>query len=221
MCACVCVSVFSIGIDVRIALNALIYEKALTLRTSHMMRTTTGQVVNLVSNDSSRAEDAAIYLPYLWIGPVELAIVLGLLYRQVGVAAFAGVGACLLLTPMQLLFSRLQASYRHYTIKRTDLRVRTVNEILVGADVMKSLSWEESLENKVKSIRHEEFASISRAATLKSINQAAFFSSLSIVSLVTFGTMSVDTHRTHTHRASFFHCTPLRALTIVDVLFFF
>jgi len=178
-----------VGIDVRIALNALIYEKALTLRTAHMMRTTTGQVVTLVSNDSSRAEDAAIYMPYLWVAPMELAIVLGLLYVQVGVAAFAGVATFLLLTPMQLSFSRLQAKYRHYTIKRTDLRTRTINEILVGADVMKALGWEDSLESKVSQIRHEEFSSISKAAKLKSINQAVFFFSLAVASLVTFGTM--------------------------------
>lgn len=51
------------GIDVRIALNALIFGKALTLRTAAMSRTTTGQVVNLVSNDSGRADDALIYIP--------------------------------------------------------------------------------------------------------------------------------------------------------------
>lgn len=57
---------FRVGIDVRISLNALIFQKALTLKTTHMMRTTTGQVINLVSNDSAKAEDLCIYLPYMW-----------------------------------------------------------------------------------------------------------------------------------------------------------
>jgi ATP-binding cassette subfamily C (CFTR/MRP) protein 4 len=180
---------FRVGIDVRVALNALIFEKALTLKTTHMMRTTTGQVINLVSNDSAKAEDLCIYLPYIWNCPMEIAIVLGLLYRQVGVAAFAGFGAILFLTPMQLWFSRLFGQYRRYTVQRTDMRVKTINEILIGADVMKMMNWENSLEEKVNAVRQEEFDSISRAARLKSINQAAFFASMAVVNLVTFATM--------------------------------
>ena len=56
------------GIDVRIALNGLIFRRALSLRTSHMARTTTGQVVNLVSNDSGRCDDALIYMPSVNMG---------------------------------------------------------------------------------------------------------------------------------------------------------
>jgi len=63
------------------------------------------------------------------------------------------------------------------------------SEILVGADVLKMMGWEQSLEQKVSAVRQEEFASISRAARLKSINQSIFFSLLPIVSLVLFGTM--------------------------------
>ena len=51
-----------VGVDMRIALNALIYKKALTLKTTHFAKTTTGQVVNLVSNDSARAEEMTIYV---------------------------------------------------------------------------------------------------------------------------------------------------------------
>lgn len=104
-------------------------------------------------------------------------------------AAFAGFAAILLLTPMQMFFSRLFGQYRRYTVQRTDMRVKTINEILIGADVMKMMGWERSLEAKVNSVRREEFESISRAARLKSINQAAFFASMSIVNLVTFATM--------------------------------
>lgn len=178
-----------VGIDMRIALNTLIYKKALQLRTTHMLRTTTGQVVNLVSNDSARMEELLVYVPYLWNCPLECAVVLGLLYQQIGVAAFVGFAAILCIVPMQLYFSRLFAGYRRFTVGRTDARVKTINEILVGADVLKMMGWEESLESKVSRVRAEEFSSISHAARLKSINQAAFFASLSIVSLVTFYTM--------------------------------
>ena len=42
------------------------------------------QVVNLVSNDVQRLEDASNFAHFLWIGPVETVIVLALIVREVG-----------------------------------------------------------------------------------------------------------------------------------------
>ena len=151
-----------VGIDARIALNGIIYSKALKLRTTHMMKTTTGQVINLVSNDSAKVEDLTIYLPYLWSCPMECAIVLGLLYQQVGVAAFVGFAAVLCLTPMQIFFSRLFGKYRRYTVGRTDLRVKTINEILNGADVMKMMNVRTTTQTTRVWKEHERTSKVGR-----------------------------------------------------------
>jgi len=178
-----------VGVDTRIALNAIIFDKALELRSAHLLRTTTGQIVNLVSNDSGKCDDAGVFMSYLWSSPFDCIIVLIILYYQIGVAAFAGFGAMFMMTPLQTFFSRLFARYRRLTLVETDARIKCVNEILVGADVVKMMTWEEPLEEKVQAIRRKEFKNIRAAATLKSINQAIFFSSSCVVSLVTFGTM--------------------------------
>jgi hypothetical protein len=70
---------------------------------------------------------------------MEMVIVLALLYQQIGVAAFAGFAAVMCLMPMQFYFSRLFSTYRMRTVSRTDLRVKTVLEILIAADVMKMM----------------------------------------------------------------------------------
>lgn len=61
------------------------------------------QIVNLVSNDVRRFDDALPFWCFLWGGPFELATVLILLSVQLGAAAaFAGVATMLLVIPVQV-----------------------------------------------------------------------------------------------------------------------
>ena len=61
------------------------------------------QIVNLVSNDVRRFDDAMPFWSFLFAGPLELAIILVLLSFQLGApAAFAGVATMLLVIPTQV-----------------------------------------------------------------------------------------------------------------------
>ena len=61
------------------------------------------QIVNLVSNDVRRFDDAMPFWAFLWVGPLELTCVLVLLSIQLGApAAFAGVATMLLVIPLQV-----------------------------------------------------------------------------------------------------------------------
>ena len=67
---------------------------------SHMMCL---QIVNLVSNDVRRFDDAMPFWVFLWGGPLELICVLILLSIELGPpAAFAGVATMLLVIPTQV-----------------------------------------------------------------------------------------------------------------------
>ena len=73
------------------------------------------QIVNLVSNDVRRFDDAMPFWPFLFAGPLELVIILVLLSVQLGApAAFAGVATTLLVIPTQVsvMRSRLQWGVR-------------------------------------------------------------------------------------------------------------
>lgn len=79
------------------------------------------QIVNLVSNDVRRFDDAMPFWPFLYAGPLELAIILVLLSFQLGApAAFAGVATMLLVIPTQVTpcplgCVALQEASRHST----------------------------------------------------------------------------------------------------------
>jgi ATP-binding cassette subfamily C (CFTR/MRP) protein 4 len=176
-----------VGIHVRIALSSLIYKKLLSLPTRAIMTTTTGQIINIIANDASKFEELSINIHQLWEGPLETIIVFGLIWNEIGIPTLFGYSLLLLLVPLNLLFSKKFGAYRDNTVKWTDKRVKVINEILVGCEIVKMYRWEEALEAIVYDARQNEFKSIQKAGRIRAINMAFFFSSLPLVSLATFG----------------------------------
>ncbi|RKP05636.1 ABC transporter type 1, transmembrane domain-containing protein [Thamnocephalis sphaerospora] len=142
------------GFQARSGLIALLYRKALTLPAS--AATSTGQIVNLISNDVQCFENASTMVHYIWVGPVELIIVAVLLYVELGWSAFIGVIAVLLLIPLHSMFSRRFAYLRALTAKFRDDRIRSTGDLLSGIELIKLSAWEVPLEKRVNEQRDRE-----------------------------------------------------------------
>ena len=167
-------------------LSTAIYQQALSLQTTHFLSTSTGAMTNLIAVDAGKLEELAIYATYLWDGPLEVVVTLALLLDFIGVSALVGMGFLFSLVPLQSFFSRRFASYRKQAVTWTDLRIKTINEILTGAAVVKMYSWELSLEQVVTAAREQEFRWLRKANFLKSVNMAIFFFSSPVINLLTF-----------------------------------
>jgi hypothetical protein len=60
-------------------------------------------VVNLVSNDASRFDEALLFLPFLVVAPLELLAVIGMLAYELGwLPALCGAASLLILVPFQV-----------------------------------------------------------------------------------------------------------------------
>ncbi|KAJ8871218.1 hypothetical protein PR048_027524 [Dryococelus australis] len=100
-------------------------------------QTTTGHLVNLMSNDVNRFDLGTQFMNYLWIGPIQVLLITYLLWLYVDVAAFVGVVFVFLQTiPVQRrlmfqVYEQIPAQLREKIAKRTDERVRLMNEISV------------------------------------------------------------------------------------------
>ena len=60
-----------------------------------------GQMVNLLSNDVGRFDGAVDWIHYLWIGPIQMIIVMFILWKIVGPECSAGTVLCVALIPFQ------------------------------------------------------------------------------------------------------------------------
>jgi ATP-binding cassette subfamily C (CFTR/MRP) protein 4 len=88
-----------LGMKIRVACSSLIYRKSLKLSQSVLAESGVGQMVNLLSNDVGRFDVALSNVHFLWMGPLETLVILGLLYWMLGPTAVVGIGILLAFIP--------------------------------------------------------------------------------------------------------------------------
>ncbi|KAH8232361.1 hypothetical protein KR032_004783 [Drosophila birchii] len=158
-----------LGMKMRVALSSLIYRKALRLSRTALGDTTVGQVVNLLSNDVGRFDLVLINVHYLWIAPLELILVTYLMYTQIGISSLFGIAIMLLFLPFQAYLGKRTSVLRLRTALRTDERVRMMNEIISGIQVIKMYAWEKPFGKLVELTRFNEMLCIKQVNYIRGI----------------------------------------------------
>ncbi|KAM9321307.1 ATP-binding cassette sub-family C member 4 [Gastrophryne carolinensis] len=176
------------GMKLRVAMCHMIYKKALRLSNTAMGKTTTGQIVNLLSNDVNKFDQVTIFLHFLWAGPLQAIAVTVLLWIEIGPSCLAGMAVLIILMPLQTCLGKLFTSLRGKTAAFTDTRIRTMNEVISGMRIIKMYAWEQPFTELVNNIRKKEISKVLRSSYLRGINLASFFVASKIIVFVTFTT---------------------------------
>nr|CAI9712223.1 unnamed protein product [Rangifer tarandus platyrhynchus] len=175
-----------VGMRLRIAVCHMIYRKALYLSSSAMGKTTTGQIVNLLSNDVSRFDQVTMFLHYLWVGPLQAIAVTALLWMEIGISCLAGMVVLIILLLLQSCFRKLFSSLWSKTAVLTDNRIKTMSEAITGIRTIKMNAWEKSFIDLITRLRRKEISNILRSSYLRGMNLASFFAVSKIMIFVTF-----------------------------------
>lgn len=138
---------------IRIGCMGMMYGKVLRLPRAAVRDGLNGQLINLLSNDVARFEYALLFLHDVWKGPAETIMFAYFIYREIGLAAVIGIAFVLCFIPLQAWVGRRAATLRLKTAKRTDYRVKIMNEIIQGIQVIKMYAWENSFAAMVDRIR--------------------------------------------------------------------
>ncbi|KAL8189884.1 UNVERIFIED_CONTAM: Multidrug resistance-associated protein 4 [Gekko kuhli] len=163
-------------------------SEALRLSNTAMTKTTTGQIVNLLSNDVNKFDQVTIFLHFLWAGPLQAVAVTVLLWLEIGPSCLAGMAVLIILLPLQTCFGRLFSSLRSRTASFTDVRIRTMNEVITGMRIIKMYAWEKSFADLVNSMRRREISMVLKSSYLRGLNLASFFVASKITVFMTFMT---------------------------------
>uniref|UniRef100_A0A4W2CXT3 Cystic fibrosis transmembrane conductance regulator n=1 Tax=Bos indicus x Bos taurus TaxID=30522 RepID=A0A4W2CXT3_BOBOX len=175
-----------VGMRLRVAVCHMIYRKALRLSSSAMGKTTTGQIVNLLSNDVNRFDQVMMFLHYLWVGPLQAVAVTALLWMEIGMPCLAGMAVLIILLLLQSCFGKLFSSLRSKTAALTDDRISTMSEVISGIKTIKMNAWEKSFIDVISRLRRKEISKILKSSYLRGMNLASFFAVSKIMIFVTF-----------------------------------
>ncbi|CAI6363288.1 unnamed protein product [Macrosiphum euphorbiae] len=163
-----------ISMKMRVATCDLIYNKALRLKINSLDPSTTGHIINLISNDVNRFDMSIVCIPFLWLGPLETFVSIFFLWREVGVSSVIGVGALLIFIPLQVWLASKTSIIRLKTANLTDKRVHLMNEIISGLQTIKMYTWEPFFDNLTRQLRKKEMTKIIESSYIKRILSSFF-----------------------------------------------
>ncbi|KAL5279365.1 ABCC4.2 family protein [Megaselia abdita] len=163
----------------RIGLSGLIYQKIMKLSSSN--DGLNAKAINILSTDMSKFELAFIFVYRLWRGPFEAVVFGYLMYREVGPPALIGLMLLIAFIPFQIWAGKKAVYYRRLTAERTDYRVKLMNEIIHGIQVIKMYAWEKSFSQIISDIRKKELKGYQgRAFIMAAVKSSNILSKISI-----------------------------------------
>ena len=153
-----------------------------------------GRVVNLMSTDTYRVDQASGMFHMIWTSPVAIMITLVVLLINLTYSALAGfallvIGIPVLTRAIKMLFSRRRAIN-----KITDQRVSLTQEILQAVRFVKYFGWESSFLDRLGQIRRREIRAIQLLLTIRNAINAVSMSLPIFASMLSFITYSLSQH---------------------------
>ena len=114
---------------------------------------TSGQVMDLISNDVERMERAPKAFLRTLVTIVHIVLSILLLWRYIGWQALTGVAIYVACVPLSVGLAYISGKLRETTAGFTDRRLLLMKEILSTIRTVKTNAWEWIYRNKVAEIR--------------------------------------------------------------------
>ncbi|KAJ3617727.1 hypothetical protein MTP99_006822 [Tenebrio molitor] len=140
------------------------------MKKNDLEKITTGQIVNLLSNDVNKFDRAFMFLHFLWIGPIELMAVTWYMVVTFGYTAIIGITMIILSVFLQICVVKKIPILRRKMALETDQRIRLMNDIIHGIQTIKMYTWENSFIKLVETARSLEIKQIRSAMQCRLIN---------------------------------------------------
>lgn len=178
------------GMRVKSAIITAIYRKSLRLSNTARQKSTTGEIVNLMSVDATRISDLFTYLHILWSGPFQIALAIYFLLQALGPAVFGGVGVMVLMVPINAVLASKSRQLNKTQMKNKDNRTKLMDELLSGIRIIKLYAWENAFLRKISNVRDAELETLKNIGYLSAFQTFTWATTPFLVSLTSFGIYS-------------------------------
>lgn len=184
-----------LGMHVRSALTAMVYQKGLKLSSAAKQSHTSGEIVNYMAVDVQRVGDYSWYLHDIWMLPMQIVLALAILYKNVGIASIATLIATIISIVVTVPIAKIQEGYQDKLMTAKDERMRKTSESLRNMRILKLQAWEDRYRMRLEEMRDVEFKWLRKALYSQAFITFVFWSSPIFVAAVTFGTSILLSHQ--------------------------
>ncbi|KAK6462759.1 P-loop containing nucleoside triphosphate hydrolase protein [Scheffersomyces coipomensis] len=162
-----------LGLGCRSSLTSLIYQKSLKLSAESKMKTSSGDIINLMSVDVNRIQNVTQNLSILVLAPLDIILCILSLWPLLGKATLSGIAVMFLLVPLNTIIVKRYRVLNKKQMKLKDARSRIVNEILTSIKSIKLYAWEKPMLSKLRDSRNNK--ELKNLAVIRLVNQGANF----------------------------------------------
>ena len=132
----------------------IFFFQTLLLSKHSLLKYSTGQVIDLISNDVQRLEDEAVKLAFSGtLTSLELVTITIVLLYLIGWQAVMSVLFLCCLVPYFAGLSTASAKLRLRTAAESDRRISLMNQVVSGIRAIKTHAWEDEYREKIKTVR--------------------------------------------------------------------
>ncbi|KAF2280888.1 P-loop containing nucleoside triphosphate hydrolase protein [Westerdykella ornata] len=151
-----------------------------------------GRIINLMSTDTYRVDQASGFFHMIWTSPVAILVTVALLIVNLTYSALSGLGFLLIVMP--LLGRAIRSLFRRRMAinKITDQRVSLTQEILQAVRFVKYFAWEMSFLERVNAIRQREIRGVQVLLAIRNGIMAVGMSMPVFASMLSFITYSLS-----------------------------
>ena len=149
----------------------------------------TGKLLNLLSTDSSRIVDTNVIPAFhwgTWSPMVTLIVVVANLYTLLGIAAVSGILVTVLFSGLGVWIGTAIKRAAALTVAKRDVRSTLIEQMLRSIRVIKSFSYEQTIQSTVTAARNEEMKYQRRQQYLSMVSAAVSIVGPLLTTAVTF-----------------------------------
>ena len=112
-----------------------------------------GNIVNIVSNDAKAIEDVGVRIAWFSFVLLDIAVAVACIWKVVAWQALVGTFVFLVVSVYGSYTARKAAKWRRKAADRIDKRLEVMNEIVAGIRAVKMYAWEWNFKDLVTRIR--------------------------------------------------------------------
>ncbi|KAJ0249367.1 ABC transporter type 1 [Hirschfeldia incana] len=175
------------GFRMRSSLVAMIYEKSLTLSCHSKQGRTSGEIINVMSVDTTRIGNFSWHMHDPWMVLLQVGLALWILYRNLGLASIAALIATILVMLVNFPFGSMQERFQDKLMEAKDSRMKSTSEILRNMRILKLQGWEMKFLSKIFDHRKSEERWLKKYVYNSAVISFVFWGTPTLVSVSTFG----------------------------------
>ncbi|UJR20680.1 hypothetical protein I4U23_023801 [Adineta vaga] len=180
-----------LGLRCKMYLYTRIYGKTTQLNICEMNRFSMGEIVNFMSTDSDRIVNFFQSFHAFWSLPVQIAIVLYLLYEQIGLTFLTGLAFAIILIPINKVIATKIGKLSQDMMLYKDERVKLVSEIIFGIRTIKMNTYENYFINRMDDVRQKELRALRGRKYLDAFCVYFWATTPVLISVLTFTTYTL------------------------------